>query len=79
MKYCAKCLQPDTRPNTVFNKDGICPACSYHDTLSAIDWDERKKEIDEVVSFGKKRIQIQDMTVLLEYRAERIRLDKHYL
>ena len=54
MKYCAKCLQPDTRPNTVFNKDGICPACSYHDTLSAIDWDERKKEIDEVVSFGKK-------------------------
>ena len=53
MKYCSKCLQPDTRPNTVFSQDGICPACIYHDSLSSVDWDARKQEINEIVDFGR--------------------------
>ena len=54
MKYCSECLQPDTRPNTIFSKDGICPACAYHASLSNVHWDERKEELEEIVSFGKK-------------------------
>lgn len=27
MKYCRTCLQPDTRPRTVFSPEGLCPAC----------------------------------------------------
>ncbi|MEM8878154.1 MAG: N-acetyl sugar amidotransferase [Pseudomonadota bacterium] len=42
MKYCPKCLQPDTRPNTEFTDTGICPACSYHAEHSKIDWAERR-------------------------------------
>ena len=53
MKYCKKCLQPDTRPNTKFSEDLICPACKYFSTMDDIDWDERKLEIDEIVKFGK--------------------------
>ncbi len=41
MKYCIKCLQPDTRPNIVFNKEGICPACDYFSKLKDVDWQER--------------------------------------
>ena len=42
MKYCKKCLQPDTRPNTVFtDEEGICPACNYFHTLKQVDWKER--------------------------------------
>lgn len=41
MKYCKKCLQPDTRPNTVFTDDGICPACNYFEKLGQVDWQER--------------------------------------
>jgi N-acetyl sugar amidotransferase len=41
MKYCKKCLQTDTRPNTVFTDDGICPACNYFDKLGNVDWQER--------------------------------------
>lgn len=41
MKYCKTCLQPDTRPNTFFNDEGICPACSYIDELQHVDWEER--------------------------------------
>ena len=43
MKYCKKCLQPDTRPNTQFTEEGICPACNYFDKLDQVDWEERRE------------------------------------
>lgn len=27
MKYCKKCVMPDTRPGIVFNREGVCSAC----------------------------------------------------
>lgn len=48
MKYCKKCLQPDTRPNTVFTQSGICPACNYFDKLDLVDWDDRKETLLEL-------------------------------
>lgn len=53
MKYCAKCLQPDTRPGIRFDELGVCPACNYHASLVDVDWDERKCELEEVVAFGR--------------------------
>jgi N-acetyl sugar amidotransferase len=52
MKYCTKCLQPDTRPNIRFNPQGICPACQYMATLDNIDWDVRAQELDKICKFG---------------------------
>jgi N-acetyl sugar amidotransferase len=57
MKYCKKCLQPDTRPGTLFDNNGICPACNYFDSLQGIDWDERLLELKEIVQFGKENNQ----------------------
>ena len=54
MIYCKECLQPDTRPNTKFDETGVCPACSYFKTLAFVDWDERKKELQSIVQFGKQ-------------------------
>lgn len=53
MKYCKKCLQVDTRPGTKFDENGICPACNYHETLKDVDWEERRKELDDIVAFGR--------------------------
>lgn len=53
MKYCKKCLQTDTRPGIKFDNNGICPACNYHESLKAVDWEERRKELDDIVAFGK--------------------------
>jgi N-acetyl sugar amidotransferase len=53
MKYCVKCLQPDTRPNIRFDENGICPACNYHDSLKSVDWEKRKSELDKIVAFGR--------------------------
>jgi N-acetyl sugar amidotransferase len=41
MIYCKYCLQPDTRPNTHFNHQGVCPACEYFVALREVDWEER--------------------------------------
>ena len=57
MKYCKMCLQPDTRPNTKFSDDCICPACKYAATLQDVDWDDRQKEIQAIVDFGKNNNQ----------------------
>jgi len=54
MKYCKQCLQPDTRPNTVFTDKGICPACNYFESLKDVDWGQRRREIDKIVKFGKQ-------------------------
>jgi len=53
MIYCHKCLQPDTRPNSKFTADGLCPACSYHNQLNDVDWSERSTYLNSIVKFGK--------------------------
>lgn len=53
MRYCKNCLQPDTRPGIKFDEHGICPACNYYESLNEVDWDDRKKELDAIIAFGK--------------------------
>ncbi len=58
MKYCTNCLQTDTRPNTVFSQDGVCPACQYFyssGNLPSKEKDDAKgKELQEIIEFGKE-------------------------
>jgi len=49
MKYCHHCLQPDTRPNTYFTPEGVCPACDYFSSLKHIDWDERYEILQDLL------------------------------
>ena len=49
MKYCKNCLQPDTRPNTKFTPEGVCPACNYFQELSTVDWQERYEILEELL------------------------------
>lgn len=50
MKYCTRCLQPDTRPNTRFGNDGICPACDYFVRLKDVDWQERYEILQDLLA-----------------------------
>lgn len=57
MKYCNRCLQPDTRPNSKFTHEGICPACDYFERLQFVDWQERYDILlDLLEGYKKKRI-----------------------
>ena len=55
MKYCKRCLQPDTRPNAVFTEAGICPACSYFQELQHVDWQERYEILQDVLQQYPRR------------------------
>jgi len=55
MRYCKKCVQPDTRPGIYFNKEGICGACLHQDEVnSGIDWNAREQELKEIAEWAKK-------------------------
>ena len=54
MRYCKKCVQPDTRPGIKFNSNGVCPACRYAEKREEIDWDKRKLELQKLAYFGRK-------------------------
>lgn len=32
MKFCKRCVMPDTKPNLNFDEDGICDACRSQET-----------------------------------------------
>lgn len=55
MKYCRRCVLPDTRPNLVIGSDGICNACRTHRTRKDIDWPARERAFRSVVSDAKGR------------------------
>lgn len=48
MKYCKKCVMPDTRPGIVFDEEGVCSACRAYENRVNIDWDERWKEFEQI-------------------------------
>lgn len=55
MKYCKKCLQPDTRPNSYFNKYGVCPACVYFSSTKEINYAIRFQKLKNILHEIKKR------------------------
>lgn len=55
MKYCKHCLQPDTRPNTYFGADEICPACEYFEKLEQVDWQERYEILQDLLRTFPRR------------------------
>ena len=47
LKYCTKCVMPETRPRITFNEGGVCNACQWHEIKkNKIDWDERNKHLE---------------------------------
>ena len=44
MKYCKRCVMPDTRPGITFNEEGVCCACTHYDNRKKINWDKRMEE-----------------------------------
>jgi len=55
MKYCKKCVQPDTRPGLQFDEEQVCSACRAKEELSRVDWNQREKELREIAEWAKTK------------------------
>lgn len=53
VKYCKKCVQPDTRPGIIFDENGVCPACHFAGQTDGIDWDARLRELHELAEYAR--------------------------
>ena len=49
MKYCKKCLYPDTKPQLIFDENGVCSACVNADLKEEIDWNEKRRELSRIL------------------------------
>lgn len=55
LKYCSKCLFPETKPDLLFDNDGVCSACLAAEMKNkGIDWKLKEKEFFEIVNHYKK-------------------------
>lgn len=48
MRYCKRCLMPDTRPGSIFDNKGICRACRNYEKRKTVNWEKRKAELKEL-------------------------------
>lgn len=55
MIFCKKCFYPETKPDLVFNEQGICSACISFQQRKNVDWQERKFEFEQILKQIKNK------------------------
>lgn len=54
IRYCQRCLYPETKPDLHFDENGVCSACiAAEQKHEGIDWEQRAKDFKEVVDYYK--------------------------
>ncbi|MCX8045007.1 MAG: N-acetyl sugar amidotransferase [Desulfobacterota bacterium] len=54
MRYCTRCVIPETRPHITFDHEGVCNACRSHEMKKNIDWISRKEAFKDVVHTAQR-------------------------
>jgi N-acetyl sugar amidotransferase len=55
LKYCVRCVMPDSKPDLHFNSDGVCAACQAYENRTDVDWDLRQQEFLDVIEQYRDR------------------------
>jgi N-acetyl sugar amidotransferase len=64
LKYCKKCLVPNSRPGVIIDEDGISNVWKTGtDEKNNIDWEEREKSFRTIISFAKENSKGYDCLV----------------
>jgi N-acetyl sugar amidotransferase len=50
VRYCARCVLPDTRPGLTLDAQGVCDACRSHEKRLAVDWTARERDFRSLVA-----------------------------
>jgi N-acetyl sugar amidotransferase len=49
IRYCMRCLYPETKPDLLFDEEGVCSACRSFESRKAVDRDQRRREFLNLV------------------------------
>jgi N-acetyl sugar amidotransferase len=50
LRYCTKCVMPDTKPDLKLDEAGVCNACRSFEKRNVVDWELRRKQLDELLA-----------------------------
>jgi len=55
MKYCVRCVLPDTRPGLTLDADGVCSGCRAHEDKhnGVVDWTGRRARLESIIAEAK--------------------------
>jgi len=49
LRYCKRCIMPDSKPDLMFDPDGICAACTAFEQRQSIDWIGRQESLSKLL------------------------------
>ena len=49
LRRCTKCTLPETHETIMFDEEGICNICRLHEKKIKINWEERRKNLVELI------------------------------
>jgi len=49
MKYCKLCLLPDTKPQLIFDENGVCSACINNKLKENVNWEQKEKDFLKII------------------------------
>jgi len=49
IRYCSRCVMPETKPDILFDEQGVCSACKHFDARVEVDWDARRRDLEQVL------------------------------
>lgn len=49
IKYCKKCVLPNTKPHLIIDDEGVCDACRNFENRATVDWQLRKQELIQIL------------------------------
>ena len=55
IRYCARCVMPETRPDLTFDPKGVCDACRSAEAKDRIDWETRQAQLGEILDQYRSR------------------------
>lgn len=49
IRYCVRCVMPETKPDLHIDQDGVCNACRSYEKRKTIDWAVRHRELEAIL------------------------------
>ncbi len=55
IKYCIKCVMPESKPDLHIDERGVCNACRFFEDRENVDWELRKNELFNILENYKSK------------------------
>jgi len=55
LKYCTRCIMPETVEGQKFDKDGVCITCQAQEAKKEVNWGHKKDELAKIIKKAKSK------------------------